>query len=489
MAKTLRIKKQYPEDFKTLFGLSTMNWTDTISGSFMTGLFMMYLTDYAGIGMYAASLGTFLLTFGRLVDAIDDPVQGYIMDRAKPGKYGKYKPFIIISTILVTVALCFMFSIPTAVAQSPVLVTVWVIIFYLMYDIGISFFAENPLKQSLTTDPVLRSRFATWPRVISMLVVIPMSFFIAILAGINNRVGDMHKSFSLLSVIFLLTAGVFSLLGIILVKEGKHVEAEAETNVTFKDFFAMLIKNKPMIISTLVSIFHGFVWTLVFATTTYYVKWAYCTDLSTGLVDADRFATLTMVMGMFQLFPSLLAAAISPKLVKTFKGPVKVYRLSMYLELAGGLAMYICMQLGLLQTSPAVFFVLIFFILFGGGLSFVPGTLVGIESMDYGMYITGKEMHGMSNAFGAFIRKAQTALSSALVGAVLIAIGYQVDSVTDAFVGELSAIPRMLRSFIVISGLVPAVLCVISLVLLRFYPITNEVRDKMNAAINKLKEN
>jgi Na+/melibiose symporter-like transporter len=97
MAVGLKTKKKYPADFKTLFGLSTMNWAETVSGAFMTGLFMLYLTDYANIGAYAASLGTMLLIVGRFADAVDDPLQGYIMDRAKPRKLGKYKPFIIIS--------------------------------------------------------------------------------------------------------------------------------------------------------------------------------------------------------------------------------------------------------------------------------------------------------------------------------------------------------------------------------------------------------
>lgn len=488
MTVGVKAKKKYPADFKTLFGLSTMNWAETVSGAFMTGLFMLYLTDYANIGAYAASLGTMLLIVGRFADAVDDPLQGYIMDRAKPRKLGKYKPFIIISIILTTMAMCFVFSIPSPVLQSPVLLTIWVAFFYLMYDIGVSFFAENPLRQSLTTDPVLRSRMTTWPRVISMIVVIPMSFFISILTVINRSIGDMSRSFSLLAVSFMIFAGVVSLVGISLVKEGKHIEHEQDYKLSFKDIVNMFRINKPLLISTLVSIFHGFVWTLVFATTTYYIKWAYCTDLSTGVVDSDRFGFLTMILGIFQLLPSIAAAAISPKLVKMFKGPVKVYKLSMWLELAGGLGLFLFMLTGLLEQVPAIFFVMILIILFGAGLSFVPGTLVGIECMDYGMYKTGKEMHGIVNSIGRFIGKAQSALSAAMVGGVLIAIGYQVDSVTDRFVGDITVIPRMLDSFIIISGLIPALLCAISLFTLKFYPIDEELRVEINTSINKMKE-
>ncbi|NLG97175.1 MAG: hypothetical protein GX491_07435 [Chloroflexi bacterium] len=486
--KARKAKKQYPEDFKTIFGLSTMNWAEVISGAFLTGLFMIYLTDYAGIGVMAATLGTALLVGGRLFDAIDDPLQGYIMDMAKPGRWGKYKPFIILSILLTTLAICMLFSIPTSVASNPVLVVIWVVLFYLMYDIGVSFFADNPLKQSLTNDPVIWSKITTWPRIIGTLVAVPMAFFIPMLTSINNNIGDMHQSFSIMTLAFMIPAGLISLLGILLVREGKHIEMEKHEKISLKEIFQMFKANKPWIVSTLVSVFNGFVWTLVFATTTYYIKWAYCTDLTTGVVDAAKFGSLTTVLGIFQLLPTILMAAISPWLVKIFKGPLKVYMLSMWLQVTGGMGLFVTMLLGVLQTSPVIFFVFLVTILLGAGLSFVPGTLIGIECMDYGMYATGKEMHGIVNSVSRFISKAQTALSSALIGAVLIAIGYQVDSVTDTFVGDLSTIPSMLRSFIIICGLLPAVFSLIALFILRYYPITNEVREKMNQAINRMKE-
>lgn len=89
-------KAQYPADFKTVFGLSAMTLTSVGAASFMTSMFMMYLTDYSGIGAYAATLGTVLLLIGRIVDAVDDPLQGWIMDRTKPTKLGKYKPYVIL---------------------------------------------------------------------------------------------------------------------------------------------------------------------------------------------------------------------------------------------------------------------------------------------------------------------------------------------------------------------------------------------------------
>ena len=67
----------------------------------------------------------------------------------------------------------------------------------------------------------------------------------------------------------------------------------------------------------------------------------------------------------------------------------------------------------------------------------------------------------MTMVVGSFIVKAQAALSAAIIGAVIMAIGYNVDPVTSEYMGELSQIPTMLNWFIVIMGLVPAILGVL----------------------------
>lgn len=113
------------------------------------------------------------------------------------------------------------------------------------------------------------------------------------------------------------------------------------------------------------------------------------------------------------------------------------------------------------------------------GTDFVPQSTVEMEIMDYTIYKTGKDRSALTGVLNKFLEKAQTALSSALVGAILIAIGYQVDSVTGDYAGDLANMPTMLNWFIVIMGLTPCILGVVSCFVYKFYPITNEVRADM----------
>lgn len=94
----MKTKEKNPDKlgFKSYLGTTLMGTTDSLGAGIMSGLFMMYLTDYAGIGKWGAILGTTLLMVARLFDAVNDPLEGWIMDRARVGKYGKYRPFILL---------------------------------------------------------------------------------------------------------------------------------------------------------------------------------------------------------------------------------------------------------------------------------------------------------------------------------------------------------------------------------------------------------
>ena len=60
--------------FKDYLGTTLMGATDGVAAGVMTSLFMLYLTDYAGIGKWGAILGSALLMFARIFDAVNDPI-------------------------------------------------------------------------------------------------------------------------------------------------------------------------------------------------------------------------------------------------------------------------------------------------------------------------------------------------------------------------------------------------------------------------------
>ncbi len=464
---------------KECIGVTALSTTAGIAGIFMSSMFMQYMTDYAGLGAWGATLATILLFVARIFDAVDDPIQGFIMDNGKLGKHGKYKPFFMISIILTTVGTIALYSMPKAIAKAPVLVTVWVIFFYLVYDMGTSFNNGNLLYRTMTDDVNERAKLVIGPRLWVMILGMLGAGMTAVAVSIYQIVGSYNTAFMILAIAVCGGSALISIIGWFMVKEKHTVEPDKEEKVKISDFFHLFKVNKAMVIHFIKCIFSGFIWTLLFATPTYYVKWGFCADLTTGQVDMGKFAMYSLIVSMMMLLPLLLGAFIATPLMKFFKSPIKLTQFNLLMQSLGGGILFIAQITGILPKAPWLFFVAMFIMALAIGTDFVPQSTVEMEIMDYTIYKTGQDRSALSGVVNKFLEKAQTAVSSALVGVILIAIGYNVDSVTGDYAGDIANMPTMLNWFIVIMGLVPCILGIIAFLIYKKYPIDNEKRAEI----------
>lgn len=472
--------------FRPYFGTSLMGLTDGLVNGLMTSFLMIYLTDYAGLGAFGAVVGGTILVLARIFDAVNDPLEGWIMDRARVGKYGKYKPFIILSIVMQAVGAGCLFFIPPI--QSKVLVCIWIILFYLVYDMGASFYAPNLIYRSLTLDSNQRGKLMIAPRLVGMMMGMVTAGLIAMVNGLNAMVGNMHDAFGLTVLALLAFTTVFSLLGISMVKEKHHAAAdenEEEDKVKLTDFFLLIKENKALRIRILDTVFSGFIWTFLFSTCLYYIKWGICADLSTGAVDDAAYGTYSMIASMLMFIPLLLGTLVAAPIMKRFGSPIRFNRFLLLLQAIPCGVLFILQVVGVLYSLPMVFLACMAVTATAIGAGFMPGTTIDMECMDYEIYIHGKDRSALCNAFTKFVSKAQGALANSVLGFLLIAIGYVVDSATGDFVGDISKMPSMLNWFIVIMGLIPCIFGLAAWFIDGKYPITDEVRADMKEKLSK----
>ena len=136
MHKSVSVKNPDAITLRDCFGATVLSTVNGLCTVFMSSMFMQYMTDYAGLGAMGATLATSLLLFARIFDAVDDPIQGFLMDRGKRTKIGKYNPFFLLSILLTGIGCVCLYSFPSELASKPVLVVVWVIVstFCLMWE-------------------------------------------------------------------------------------------------------------------------------------------------------------------------------------------------------------------------------------------------------------------------------------------------------------------------------------------------------------------
>ena len=469
--------------FKDYFGTATMGLTDGLAAALMTSFFLVYLTDYAGLGAFGAVIGSSVLLFSRIFDAVNDPIEGWIMDQAKVGKYGKYKPFIIISILTALIGVAALFFIPSG--MNHVMAVIWVIFFYLLYDIGSSFYAPNLIYRSLTLDTNQRGKLLIAPRIVSMMTGMVTAGLIAMVTGLNGVINNMHTSFGLTVLALLLIVSVISLIGIGMVKERHHAERDPDEQIKLTDIFLLLKENDAIRVNVCAMIFSGFIWTFLFATLLYYIKWGLCADLTTGVVDNAAYGTYSGVASLLMFLPLILGTLVAAPILKKIGDPMKFTRILLLFQAVPCGILFLLQVLGILEKMPWLFLGCVAVTTTAVGMGYIPGSTIDIEIMDYEIYKNGKDRSGLCNAINRFISKAQSAIGASVVGFILVAIGYVVDSETGDFVGNLANMPVMLNWFIVVMGLVPFILGMLAWFILGKYPINNEVRAKMREKLSK----
>ena len=471
-----KARKEYPLDPKTIFGLSTMRFTVVAGSSLMTSAFMLYLTDYSGM-KNAALIATILLLAGRILDAIDDPLQGWIMDNSKRTKIGKFKPFMLGGIITTTLALLLLFNTPSGIAEWGKIVLLS--LGYILYEIGYSFQPDYALKSTMTQDAKVREKLLIVPRVVETLIAVPFSFFITIALALGAAFGgNNHAGFGVTAAIIVIPLGILAFIGAALVKEGPY-SVESEESIGIKELAQMFRENKPLWISQLSGLIGGCSFTFIMAAITYYIKWAY---------RPENFGTNSAVWGACILLGMVIGTVLAGPLLKN-RTPLQ----GAYICYAGqAIPLVVIFVLNLFgAVNFFVFIPLMFVVMIFAGMNYIPGSMINMECMDFNHWKRGVGMEGMVQAINNFTTKAQTALAGLETGAVLVAIQYDATLYeSETFLAAGGTIPSTLYTGLaIVFALIPVLLSAAAALILIAYPLKGELREQMYRELKERRNN
>lgn len=343
----------------------------------------------------------------------------------------------------------------------------WLYVLYIIFETAFTLLPVLPLTISLSDDANVRTKLLVSPRIGNLIIAIPMSFFLAIATAVGGGVPNI----GLTVVLFIVPTAAISLLGIACIKEGRANADEPE--IKLKDILAIFKVNKPMMINLLAAVFGGFVFPFIMAASTYYIKYAF---------GAENLGLYSGIFGMVMMFGIIIGTFVASAVQKRTT-PAENSILCSLVTIVPLAVLWIISFAGPIRNA-VVFFGLLFAALIGSGMSFIPGSLIGMEVMDYNKYKLGKSMEGITNSINTFVAKLQSAVSSTATGIVLIAVGYNA-----ALYENAENIPDSLFSGLaIVFFALPALLGLLAAVTTYFYPLRKKAdRDAMYAKLNASK--
>lgn len=435
-----------------MFGDFGNDFTFVLSSMFL----MKFYTDVMGISTGVVGI---VMMVARFVDAFTDVTMGQIVDRSKPTKDGKFRPWIKRMCGPVAVASFLIYQ--SGFADMPyAFKLVWLFVTYILW--GSVFYTSvnipyGSMASAISADPTDRASLSTWRTVGATLAGLVIGTGTPLIAYVTVD-GNPVLSGSRVTAI----AGVFSVCAIIcyllcfnLVRERVEVPANNQ-KFNLAALGKSLITNRALlgiIAAALVLLLAmlGMQGMTPFVFPNYYKN-----------VEAQSVVSLLSNVAVL-----VICAPLASKLAAKFGKK----ELSIVSCLIGAASFLVC----LIVQPDNVWVYIVFYVIAFTGLGFFNTVIWAMitDVIDDAEVRNGVREDGTIYAVYSFARKLGQALSSGMVGGLLSLVGYTKETAFDPIVTD---------GIFKISCIVPIIgLIAVALVLIFVYPL-NKKRVEANVA-------
>ncbi len=393
---------------------------------------------------------TILFLVARIWDAINDPIWGAVIDKHKPGKNGKYRPYLRWASLPLALFAILMFLKIPGLTENQYLIYAYIT--YIGY--GMMYTAVNipygSLASVITTDPGERSALSMFRSIGAGLggtpaqILLPMFVYSTSVDASGEEVKNLDAQKILIGTIILAALSILIYQFSYKMTRERVAAAPNEAKVNVGKTVRTLLRNRPFIMLCIASM-------LLIAA-------QFFTQSMYNYLFKDYFKQPGLY-GLFTVFTYLPMALLLPvlqPLVRKF-GKKELCAAGM---LFSGIAYLV---LWVMKTTNVWVF-LGFCFLAGLGMTFLVLEVWALvtDVIDYQEKLSGQREEGTSYAFFSFTRKLGQTLAGVLGTQMLVWIGYDAKAVTA------DAVTRMYS----LSTILPGAMClVMALSLGIFYPL------------------
>ncbi|WP_057779534.1 MFS transporter [Paucilactobacillus vaccinostercus] len=437
------------------FGWATGDFAQNLIYNCVSTYLLFFYTNVFGLSpAFAATM--FLVV--RMIDAINDPIIGTIVDKHTT-RWGKYRGWLVITSIpfAIMAILCFYTPSFGSVGKMAYAYVTYIGMSLVYTTVNIPYGSMNAAMTRNDHELISMNSIRMFLAQLGGLVV---SFGIPIFvklfsggyySGVNARTG------------WFLTMSMYGIVGALILlfcfsqtKEHIHMTASQQAEVKVSDLFHQLVINVPLRVLAIFFIIIFGLMSVVNSIGAYYMTY------NAGDAGLMQWYNLIGTLPVFVVIP------LTPWLNKKM-GPQKLMQMALLVAVIGSVLMFMipAKNIALTFLGRAIQTAGIFLAgTFEWGL--VPQTIT------YGEWKTGKRENGIINAVIGFFFKAGMAMGGVVPGYALAAFG---------FVANQNQTANSLLGIKLTATLIPAVFCVIAMIVFSFYKLNNEKIEKMNDEI------
>ena len=414
----------------------------------INGYLLIFYTNICGLSPAACAT---LFLIARFLDAINDPLVGFIIDHLPTRKMGHFRPTLILGTILCSVKFLLLWFGPM-LSTSGKLAIAYVSYILLGVLFPVMDISLNSLLPVMTEDMKERNSLST----IKGLAYVIGALVIGVAAPLI--LGDTSNKQGYINLVLIMTAVIFffSIIGTMGVKE--RVKPQMENSYSVNELFKIL-SQKPVYITFLAGLLYSIGSNIVNAANTYFYTYIF-EDLT--------LASIITLITCVAVFP---ATMVIGNLIGRF-GKKKMYAIGLALA---GLAPII--RLLDVRSIPLL---IVSVLIAGIGAGFAAPLNYGIQAdnTDYIEVSMGIRAEGAVASLSSFVSKCAMGIGGAIPGYLLQLAGFD----SKAAVQNDDVINVIVLCVLIL----PAIVNVVAIVIFsKGYPITKE---KLNEQTYLLRE-
>ncbi|MFO7715004.1 MFS transporter [Desulfosarcina sp.] len=412
-----------------------------------------FYTDVVGIDI--ATVGALL--FGvRLFDAVTDPLMGTLSDRTR-SRFGRRRPYILAGSILIAVALIFLFNPPvTSVAWSTVWFAFWIYALFLFWTLVT--IPYESLGPEITYDYNARTALFAWRDGFLIAGTLAAAASPALVQAIfqtgDDATGQRSQFFWISMIYAPLVVGMCGWC-VRVVREREYVPSVAAA-VGWRDL-RTVFANRPFMILlaayTISAIGSNLPATLIL----YYVQYVL------GSNQADLFLLLYFVTG-------ILLLPVWVRLARRF-GRKEAWIASMAVNTGAFMGVFF---LG--PGDTAIYAILVVVSGIGFGATLALPSAIQADVIDYDELKTGRRREGQYIGLWSIAKKMAAAIGVGVGLAVLGAVGYTPNAI------QTDMVRLTLR---ILYALIPSVCNLLAIAIAVYYPISGDMHSRIRAAIGR----